>query len=135
MKKLSNGIALLALGMLLFSCEKDNYDEPESQLTGRLHYRGETIQVAYDQVPFELYQFGFGRTGRVGTFADGGLNVNTTITPEGTYSLIVFDGEYKFFVRPGQGPFFWPQTGGKADSVTITVNGNTTRDIEVSTLR
>ncbi|MEJ7914198.1 MAG: DUF3823 domain-containing protein [Chitinophagaceae bacterium] len=121
MKIRLNYIALIACNALLFSCKKDNYEAPKSELTGRLVYKGEAIQVEYDRVPFELYQYGFGKVGPL----------NSTITPEGAYSHVLFDGEYKFVIRPGQGPFFWSQTGGKADTVTIMVNGNTVKDIEV----
>jgi hypothetical protein len=83
-------------------------------------------------VPFELFQLGFGKVARVGSFTVSGLNTNTMIMPDGSYSAMVFDGEYKFVISPGQGPFIWPQTGDKADSVTINVSGNTTKDIEVT---
>jgi hypothetical protein len=92
--------------------------------------------VEYDRVPFQVFQYSFGKVapvGRLSVFRDrpGDLDVNTMITQEGSYSLVVFDGEYKFVINPGQGPFLWSQTGGKADSVTIIVNGNTTQDVEV----
>lgn len=117
-----NAVLMLALGSLLFAaCKKDNYQAPSSTLAGRIVYNGEPILVEYDRVPFQLYQFGFGKVGSI----DG------TITPEGTFSQVLFDGQYKFVISPGQGPFRWPQTGGKADSITIDVSGNTTRDIEV----
>ncbi len=114
-------ILLLVLISIVISCKKDNYDRPSSLLTGRILYKGEAIQVEYDRVPFELYQYGFGKVGPI----------NGAITPEGTFSHLLFDGEYKFVIRPGQGPFVWPQTSGKSDSITINVNGNTVRDIEV----
>jgi hypothetical protein len=114
-------ILLLALNAIALSCKKDNYEPPSSALTGRIVYKGEPIQVEYDQVPFELYQYGFGKVGAI----------NGTITPEGTFSHLVFDGEYKFVVRPGQGPFLWPQTGGKADSISISMSGSKSMDIEV----
>lgn len=114
-------IAFIGLCFVTLSCKKDNREEPQSQLTGRLHYRGEAIEVEYDRVPFDLFQYGFGQVGPI----------STTVAPEGTYSHLLFDGEYKLLIRPGQGPFWWPQTGGKADSITVTVNGNTVRDIEV----
>ncbi len=115
-------MALAVISIIVVSCtKKDNYDPPSSLLKGRLVYNGEAIQVEYDRVPFELYQFGFGKVGAI----------NSAIAPEGTYSHLLFDGEYKFVIRPGQGPFLWPETGGKADTIVIVVNGNTTRDIEV----
>lgn len=103
------------------SCKKDNYTAPQSMLTGKFHYKGEPIQVEYNQVPFEVYQYGFGKVGPI----------TETIAPEGTYSHLLFDGDYKLVVRAGQGPFYWPQPGGKSDSIAITVKGNTVRDIEV----
>lgn len=121
MKIKFNFILLLLLGSIAFSCKKDNYDAPSSSFTGRLVYNGEAIQVEYDRVPFELYEYGFGKVGPI----------NATISPEGTFSHLLFNGEYKFVIRPGQGPFYWPETSGKADSISISVNGNTTRDIEV----
>lgn len=107
---------------LLSACEKDNYDAPSSHLTGRLLYNGEAINVEADRVPFELYQYGFGKVGPI----------NGYITPDGSYSHMLHDGEYKFLIRPGQGPFRWTDNGGKPDTITIQVNGNTVRDIEVT---
>ncbi|MCW3078584.1 DUF3823 domain-containing protein [Segetibacter sp.] len=115
-------IVLLVLGSIALSCKKDNYAPPSSALTGRLVYKGEPIQVEYDRVPFELYQYGFGKVGPI----------NGTITPEGTFSHMLFDGEYKFVIRPGQGPFLWPQSGGKADSISIIMAGSKSMDIEVN---
>ena len=114
-------ILLLAVISIALSCKKDNYEAPSSLLTGRLLYKGEAIQVEYDRVPFELYQSGFGKVGPI----------NGTIMPEGSFSHLLFDGDYKFVIRAGQGPFLWPQTGGKSDTILIIINGNTVRDIEV----
>jgi hypothetical protein len=44
---------------------------------------------------------------------------------------VLFDGDYKLVVRSGQGPFYWPQTGGKSDSLSVSVKGDTQLDIEV----
>ncbi len=121
MKRHFNYIVMLALGSLLFSCKKDNYVPPSSLLTGKLVYQGQPILVDYNRVPYEMFQYGFGKVGPI----------NSAVAPEGTYSQLLFDGEYKLIFRPGQGPFLWPQTGGKTDSISISVAGNTVRDIEV----
>jgi Domain of unknown function (DUF3823_C)/Protein of unknown function (DUF3823) N-terminal domain len=121
MKFFKYSIAVVLVAMILHGCKKDNYDEPSSLLSGRFHYQGEPIHVEYNRVPFELYQYGFGKVGPI----------NGTITPEGTYSHMLFDGQYRLVVRGGQGPFLWPATGGKQDSILIDVRGNTNRDIEV----
>lgn len=121
MKRNFHYTLMIALAVLAFSCRKDNYDAPSSLFTGRLVYQGEAIQVEYDRVPFELYQYGFGKVGPI----------NGTITPDGSFSHLLFNGEYKFVIRPGQGPFYWPESGGKADSIPIVINGNLQKDIEV----
>src|ERR1700754_4653799 len=101
MKSKFHYLTLILLASLAFSCRKDNYDAPSSTFTGRLVYQGEAIQVEYDRVPFELYEYGFGKVGPI----------NGTITPDGSFSHLLFDGDYKFVIRPGQGPFVWPESG------------------------
>ena len=104
------------------SCKKDNFDAPDTMLKGRLVYNGEPIEVEYNQVPFELYQFGFGKVGPLGT----------TFAPDGTYSMVLFKGEYKLIIPNGQGPFKWKQTaGGAPDSLTISLSGNQELNLEV----
>lgn len=115
-------IAILCV-ITLFSCKKDNYDAPSSMLSGRLVYQGEPIFVEYDRVSFQLFQFGFGKVGAL----------NGTFDQEGKYSMLLFDGEYKFTIQNGQGPFVWKKTtSGAPDSLTINVRGAQTVDIEVT---
>lgn len=120
--KIFQYIFCLVLITTLLSCEKDNYEEPSATLTGRIVYKGEPLNFEYNRVNYELYQPGFGKTGPIGS----------TFTPEGSFSQVLFDGNYKFVVPAGQGPFVWKKTAaGKPDSVAITLNGNTNIDIEV----
>jgi len=116
-------IILLLLAVAAGACKKDNYDPPTAQLTGRIVYNGEPINVEYNQVSYQLYQFGFGKVGPIeGTF-----------NQEGVYSQVLFNGEYKFIIPNGQGPFRWKQTAaGAPDSVTINMQGNQTLDMEVT---
>lgn len=116
-------IALLLVMVTGFSCKKDNYSAPGTTLNGRLVYKGDPVNVEYNQVPFEVYQYGFGKTGPItGTFAQ-----------DGSYSLLLFNGEYHFTVPNGQGPFKWKQTAqGTPDTTTITVSGNQSLDMEVT---
>lgn len=105
------------------SCKKDNYDPPGSRLSGRVVYKGEPIEVEYNQVGFELYQYGFGKTGPV----------SAVFEPDGSYSMLLFNGEYKFIIPNGQGPFQWKQTPqGTPDSMVITMTGSQELDIEVT---
>jgi hypothetical protein len=122
MKIIFQYIALIAFCALGASCKKDNYAEPSSKLTGRIVYKGEAIGVENYQVPYELYQFGFGKVGPIGS----------SFGQDGTFSALLFDGEYKLIVPNGQGPFRWKQTtGGAPDSITINLKGNQNMDIEV----
>ena len=106
----------------VISCKKDNYEAPTSLLSGRFVYKGEAINVEHDRVPFEMYQYGFGKVGPI----------NGALTQDGKFSHLLFDGDYKLVVRPGQGPFLWPVSGGKADSISITMQGSQNLDIEVN---
>ncbi|MBO9203253.1 MULTISPECIES: DUF3823 domain-containing protein [Niastella] len=122
MKSYINYIALL-LTIATASCKKDNYDPPTSKLTGRVVYKGEAIGTEYDQVRFELYQDGFGKTGPIGA----------TFAPDGSYSMLLFNGNYKFIIPNGQGPFKWKQTAaGAPDTMLITMQGNQQLDIDVT---
>lgn len=109
--------------IVLYSCKKDNYDAPSSMLSGRLVYQGEPVYVEYDRVSYQLFQFGFGKVGAIGG----------TFDQDGKYSMLLFDGEYKFTIPNGQGPFLWKKTpSGTPDSLTIDLRGAQTVDIEVT---
>jgi hypothetical protein len=114
---------LLILIVTTAACKKDNYDPPTSKLSGKLAYKGEAIGVEYNQVKFELYQDGFGKTGPIAE----------VFAQDGSYSLLLFNGDYKFIIPNGQGPFQWKQTpAGAPDTTFITVSGNQELDIEVT---
>lgn len=116
-------ILLLVIMIAGNACRKDNYEQPDARLNGRLVYKGEPVEVEYNQVPFELYQFGFGKVGPLGN----------TFAPDGSYSMVLFNGEYKFIIPNGQGPFKWKQTPqGAPDSLTINIQGSQELNIEVT---
>ena len=116
-------ILYIAIIMLALSCKKDNYDEPTVKLSGRIVYKGDPIEVEYNQVKYELYQNGFGKTGPMAS----------TFEPDGSYAMLLFNGEYKFIIPNGQGPFKWKQTtAGAPDTTTIVVNGSQEFNIEVT---
>ena len=105
------------------SCKKDNYTAPSSTLSGRLTYKGDSIGVERDQVPYELYQYGFGKVGAIGS----------SFAQNGSYSQLLFDGDYKLIIPNGQGPFMWPHTAaGAPDSVAISLKGSQTLNLEVT---
>jgi hypothetical protein len=114
---------ILILAVATTACRKDNYDPPTSKLSGRVVYKGEAIGMEYNQVKFEVYQDGFGKTGPIAE----------VFAPDGSYSLLLFNGDYKFIIPNGQGPFEWKQTpAGAPDTTFITVSGNQQLDIEVT---
>lgn len=105
------------------SCKKDNYAAPSSTLSGRLLYKGDSIGVERDQVPYELYQYGFGKVGAI----------SSSFAQNGAYSQLLFDGDYKLIIPNGQGPFMWKQTAaGAPDSIAISLKGNQALDLEVT---
>lgn len=114
---------IIALLLVTTGCKKDNYGAPSATLSGHLTYKGEHINVEYNQVPFQLYQPGFGKTGAI----------NGTFDQDGAYSTLLFNGNYKFTIAANQGPFLWKElSGGKRDTLAITVSGDQTLDIEVT---
>lgn len=115
-------VMVLAVLATMASCKKDNYDAPNAQLNGRVVYQGEALGFENYQVPYELYQFGFGKVGAIGT----------SFGQDGSMNALLFNGNYKLIVPNGQGPFLWPKTvDGNPDSLSITMNGSQTLDIEV----
>jgi len=116
-------ISLITVIAIVSSCKKDNVDAPSIPVTGRLVYNGEPIGVEHNQVPFQLYQYGFGKVGPM----DG------TFTQEGNFSALLFSGQYKFIIPNGQGPFLWKKTAaGNPDTLAIDVAGAQQVDIPVT---
>lgn len=115
-------ILLLSL-FTAYGCKKDNYAAPSVSLKGHLVYNGEPVNVEYNRVPFELYQPGFGKTGPIsGAFGQ-----------DGSYSTLLFAGDYKFTIPANQGPFRWKElSAGKRDTLAVKVSGDQTLDIDVT---
>lgn len=101
----------------------DNYDEPEATLQGAFLYEGDSIRVSYDNVTFELWQGGFG--------AESPINV--TVGQDGSYSAVLFEGNYRLVIPPGQGPFIGGGIGeGGSDTLRVALQGDQRLDIEVT---
>jgi Domain of unknown function (DUF3823_C)/Protein of unknown function (DUF3823) N-terminal domain len=115
-------VLLMFIAVSVMSCKKDNYKAPSSKLSGHLVYNGDTLGLETNQVPFQLYQFGFGRIGPI----------EESFAQDGSYSAMLFDGEYKLIVPNGQGPFMWKQLpSGAPDSVAISLKGSKVLDLEI----
>jgi hypothetical protein len=125
MKSFLRYIVFPALFLSLYSCKKDNFAPPGTFLTGAIMYKGDSINVERNQVPYQLYQYGFGKVGQIGS--------NTTFEQNGRYSQVLYNGDYKLIIPNGQGPFIWKQdASGNPDSLAITLNGNQTVNLDVT---
>lgn len=123
MKHCFKYILILSVIISFASCKKDNYAAPSTFLTGSLMYKGDSINVERNQVPFQLFQYGFGKVGPI----------TSTFEQNGSYSQVLFNGDYKLIIPNGQGPFVWKQdASGNPDSLSITLNGNQTVNLEVT---
>ncbi len=128
--KLHAVLAVLLLG--LASCAKDNFDPPKSAFEGRIVYNGEPLLVQSANVApgnnsdfpvfLELWQRAYNNRS----------SIRVPIEQDGTFSALLFDGDYKLTVPNGQGPFLWKRTAANTpDSLDVTVRGSQTMDIEV----
>lgn len=125
MKSFLKYIVIPTIFLSFYSCKKDNYAPPGTLLTGAIMYKGDSINVERNQVPYQLYQYGFGKVGQIGS--------NTTFEQNGSYSQVLYNGNYKMIIPNGQGPFIWKQdASGNPDSLSITLNGNQTVNLEVT---
>lgn len=116
-------ILLLAVVLGTASCKKDNYEAPSSTLKGRIMYNGEEIGLEYNQVPIELYQPGFGKVGAI----------TAPLAQDGSYSSLLFDGDYKMIIPASQGPFQWRETTpGVRDTLAVKMSGNQTLDLQAT---
>lgn len=119
MKKYILGI--FALSSLLFSsCEKDNYDEPKSDLIGKVVNANTKEAVGVRQtegaVQMQLWQDGY----------ELYTSIPVYINQDGTFSAKLFDGTYKLVTRANNGPWI-----NSRDTIVVTVKGNTTVEYPV----
>tara|TARA_R110000868_G_scaffold82268_4_gene232420 strand:+ start:1801 stop:2490 length:690 start_codon:yes stop_codon:yes gene_type:complete len=116
-------IIFLGLMGLLASCEIDNFDEPQSFLTGGVMYNGTPVQVGINEVGFELWQPGFGKSGALGV----------PLNDDGSFSSRLFDGNYKLVFVGGQGPFRTNVINAQQlDTIYVNLKGDTSINIEVT---
>ena len=111
-------ITLLAgLGLLAAGCQKDNITPPTSQLTGRITFQNQALNVrGLGGVQLELWQRGERFRNKI----------QVNVTQEGTYSANLFDGDYKMTRLRDNGP--WQNN---TDSIDVKVQGNTVIDVPV----
>ena len=103
--------------MVLAGCELDNFDAPKAMLEGQVTYQGEPISVRSNSAEFQIWQDGYALDELIPVF----------IAQDGTYSVSLFEGEYKL-VRRGGDPWL-PQLN---DTIVVQVSGNTQVDVPVT---
>ena len=92
-------ICILAFGAIaLAGCDYDNYEAPQSQLTGRIVYEDEAVGLrqtgtGQDYNVLELYQPGFEGTAPIPVYVD----------QDGRFSAMLFDGTYRLVAKNGSG--------------------------------
>jgi hypothetical protein len=119
MKNILEFSAVLMLLPILASCGKDNYDEPESTLTGRIVYDGTPVQVrgTGEAVQLYLFQDGWPLHSEIAVY----------VAQDGTFTATLFDGEYKMVTRDNNGP--WVNT---RDTTAFTLKGHAAIDLNVT---
>ncbi len=119
MKLISNIFSCLLCTLFITSCGLDNYDEPQSTLSGRVVYNGQAVCVrgTNDAVQVQLYQDGYEKHDPI----------NVYVGQDGTFKAILFNGEYKLVTKSGNGPW---QT--KQDTITVKVSGGATCEVPVT---
>jgi hypothetical protein len=106
-----------AAGLLLTGCAYDNFEAPESTLSGRVVHDGNTITVRNNGPQFELWQDGYPLKSPITLY----------LNQDGMYSAKLFDGQYKM-VRKGDSPWLHQAT----DTLMVKVSGNTVFDVPVT---
>ena len=114
----NKGIAyiVLALCMILTSCEEDNYEPPKSTLTGQVVYQDQAIGVRSNGVQLELWQPGFELFQKIPVY----------VAQDGSFSAALFDGNYKLVRLRGNGP--WVDN---TDTIDVAVSGATVVEVPV----
>ncbi|MHA6250272.1 DUF3823 domain-containing protein [Pontibacter sp. CAU 1760] len=107
---------LIAMVVVLSGCEYDNHEPPKTMLTGQVVYQDQAIGVRSSGVQLELWQPGYPVLQKIPVYVD----------QEGTFSAMVFDGNYKLTRLRGNGP--WVDN---TDTINVQVKGNTIIDVPV----
>ena len=99
----------------IHGCQIDNYDEPSSLLKGHVVYEGKPIGVKATDgtVQLQLWQSGYG--------TETPIAVN--VAQDGSYSIMLFDGEYRLVAKDGNGP--WEN---RHDEIHFTLKGGAILD-------
>ncbi len=115
-------LAQLSFAAVLSGCDGifsiDNWDPPDSQLTGLLHFNGQPVGVRANSAKVQLWQI-------EPVFPiEEAITVN--VDQNGRFSTIIFDGTYQINVLSGSGAWI-----DQVDRQEVVVRGNTAMDLAV----
>src|SRR5688572_21606042 len=94
----------------------DNYDAPNSTLTGRVVFDGQGVGVRSNGVQLELWEPAYPLRQKIPIF----------VAQDGTFSAKLFDGSYKLNLLANNGP--WVNT---RDTIGIALEGSAHVDVPV----
>jgi len=116
---------------LFIACEKDNYDPPKTEFSGKLSYNGKALpwngntETPAEAEIIQLYQDGFGKY----------APINVRVADDGSFKALLFNGEYKMIMKNIKYPFVfedWSSNGtGNLDTIMFTLKGKKEFDIKV----
>lgn len=114
--------ASLAVTLITAGCDNllgiDNFDAPDTTLSGQVVFQGEPVGVRTSAIQLALWQ------------TDPGYDIvdfiPVYVNQEGFFSTTIFKGNYELGLREGNGPWLNDPT-----RIPLEVNGNMTVDVPV----
>src|SRR3954470_7127362 len=92
--KLFSSVVLLLVAVFL-GCKKDNFKAPSSSITGKVVYQGQAVGLRSNGVQLEVWQHGYQLFSKIPVY----------LAQDGTFTVALFDGDYKVTLLKGNGPW------------------------------
>lgn len=127
MKKCNLFFSICCMAFLFAACEYDNYKGPECRFTGTVVYQDKPFVFDGNVSVLKAVQKGFGKD-------DPGTPVR--INEDGTFSQLLFAGDYYLTLANQQYPFLFADFKSRGqglgyDTIPMTLTGNAERSFEV----
>ena len=120
MNKLFYYILFTMLSVFGFaSCGYDNFEEPESIISGNVQYNGQNLQLqgSGGSIQLQAYQTGYELKSPITIY----------VNQEGRFSARLFNGHYKIVTKDNNGPWV-----NNRDTIEVDIKGNTEVNIPVT---
>jgi len=112
----TNLFLLMSILIIVSGCELDNYQAPQSTLSGQVIFDDMPVNVRSNGVELELWQPGY----------DLFTKIPIYVNQDGSFSAKVFDGDYKLTMLRGA-PWVY-----NSDTINVQVKGNTQLNVPVN---